>query len=150
MKSRMHKLLGLLLALVMLAGLLPTTALAADKIKDASVMLDVPVVGMSPDYTPEFPWETQPASDKQIKLIENAGINTDGMCKGQASKIIDVILNRRRQGLATAKQMRMLEQKGFQNVGLWTFEQASYVMGVLAQNRWRVPWGMNPATYVPT
>ncbi len=55
MKSRMHKLLGLLLALVMLAGLLPTTALAADKIKDASVMLDVPVVGMSPDYTPEFP-----------------------------------------------------------------------------------------------
>ncbi|MBQ3378894.1 MAG: hypothetical protein IJG50_03405 [Clostridia bacterium] len=55
MKSRMHKLLGLLLALFMLAGLLPATALAADKIKDASVMLDVPVAGMSPDYTPEFP-----------------------------------------------------------------------------------------------
>lgn len=101
------------------------------------------------DYTPEFPWETQPASDKQIKLIENAGINTDGMCKGQASKIIDVILNRRKQGLATAKQMRMLEQKGFQNVGLWTFEQASNMMERLAKNRWRVPFGVNPQTYVP-
>lgn len=101
------------------------------------------------DYMPEFPWETQPASDKQIKLIENAGINTDGMCKGQASKIIDVILNRRKQGLATAKQMRMLEQKGFQNVGLWTFEQASNMMERLAKNRWRVPFGVNPQTYVP-
>lgn len=102
------------------------------------------------DYEPEWKWEKEPATEKQIKLIEGAGVNTDGMCKGQASKIIDVIINRRRQGLATPKQMRMLEQKGFQNVGLWTFEQASYMMGVLAQNRWRVPWGMNPATYVPT
>ena len=101
------------------------------------------------DYTPEFPWETQPASDKQIKLIESAGINTDGMCKGQASKIIDVIFNRRKQGLATAKQMRMLQQKGFQNVGLWTFEQASQMMGILSQNKWRVPWNIDPATYVP-
>ena len=102
------------------------------------------------DYAPEWKWEKEPPTDKQIKLIENAGINTDGMCKGQASKIIDVILNRRKQGLATPKQMRMLEQKGFQNVGLWTFEQASDMMGRLAKNRWRVPWGIDPATYVPT
>lgn len=101
------------------------------------------------DYTPEWKWEKEPASEKQMKLIEQAGINTDGMCKGQASKIIDVILNRRNQGLATPKQMRMLEQKGFQNVGLWTFEQASYMMGVLAQNRWKVPWNIDPSTYVP-
>lgn len=101
------------------------------------------------DYVPEFPWETQPATDKQIRLIENAGINTDGMCKGQASKVIDAIFRRRDAGLATAKQMRMLEQKGFQNVGLWTFEQASQMMSVLAQNKWRVPYHINPASYVP-
>lgn len=111
--------------------------------------VDVNEMALS-DYVPEFPWEKEPATEKQIKLVEGAGVNADGMCKGQASKIIDVIINRRRQGLATPKQMRMLEQKGFQNVGLWTFEQASYMMGVLAQNKWRVPWGMNPATYVPT
>jgi superfamily II DNA or RNA helicase len=101
------------------------------------------------DYQPEFPWERQPASEKQIKLIEGAGIDTTGMCKGQASKVIDAIFRRRDAGLATAKQMRMLEQKGFQNVGLWTFEQASAMMGRLAQNKWRVPWDVNPATYVP-
>ena len=111
--------------------------------------VDVNEVALT-DYEPEWPWEKEPASEKQIKLIEQAGVNTDGMCKGQASKIIDVILNRRKQGLATAKQMRMLESKGFQNVGLWTFEQASQMMGVLAQNRWRVPWGIDPTTYVPT
>lgn len=102
------------------------------------------------DYEPEWKWEKEPASEKQIKLIEQAGINTDGMCKGQASKIIDVILNRRKQGLATAKQMHQLEQRGFQNVGLWTFEQASDMMGRLAKNRWRVPWGIDPTTYIPT
>lgn len=102
------------------------------------------------DYVPEFPWEMEPATEKQMKLIENAGISTDGMCKGQASKVIDAIFRRRDMGLATPKQMRMLEQKGFQNVGLWTFEQASDMMGRLAKNRWRVPWGIDPATYVPT
>ena len=101
------------------------------------------------DYVPEFPWEKQPATEKQIKLIEQAGINTDGMCKGQASKVIDAIFRRRESGLATAKQMRMLERKGFRNVGLWTFEQASQMMGRLAQNKWRVPWGIDPSTYVP-
>lgn len=102
------------------------------------------------DYVPEFPWETQPATEKQMKLIENAGINTDGMCKGQASKVIDAIFRRRDAGLATAKQMHQLEQRGFQNVGLWTFEQASDMMGRLAKNKWRVPWGIDPKTYVPT
>ena len=101
------------------------------------------------DYAPEFPWEQEPATEKQLKLIEGAGIDTTGMCKGQASKIIDAIFRRRDAGLATAKQMRMLEQKGFQNVGLWTFKQASDMMNRLAKNRWRVPYDINPATYVP-
>lgn len=101
------------------------------------------------DYAPEFPWEQEPATEKQMKLIEGAGIDTTGMCKGQASKVIDAIFRRRDAGLATAKQMRMLEQKGFQNVGLWTFKQASDMMNRLAKNRWRVPYDINPATYVP-
>ena len=110
--------------------------------------VDVNEVALT-DYEPEWPWEKEPASEKQIKLIEQAGVNTDGMCKGQASKIIDVIFRRRDAGLATPKQMRMLERKGFQNVGLWTFDQASQMMSVLAQNRWRVPYHIDPATYVP-
>lgn len=101
------------------------------------------------DYVPEFAWELEPATEKQVRLIENAGIDTSGMCKGRASKIIDAIFRRRESGLATPKQMRMLEQKGFQNVGNWTFDQASDMMGRLAKNRWRVPWDVNPQTFVP-
>jgi len=101
------------------------------------------------DYTPEFPWELEPATEKQIKLIEDAGVDTEGMCKGQASKVLDAIFKRRESGLATPKQMRMLERKGFQNVGAWTFEQASQMMGRLAQNKWRVPRGVNPKTFIP-
>ena len=101
------------------------------------------------DYVPEWPWEKEAPTEKQIKVIEQFGISTDGMCKGQASKVIDAVIRRRKAGLATAKQMRMLERKGFQNVGVWTFEQASQMMGVLAKNHWRVPWDIDPSSFVP-
>lgn len=101
------------------------------------------------DYVPEFKWELEPATEKQKKLIEGAGINTENMCKGQASKVIDAIFRRRDSSLATPKQMRILRQKGFNNVELWTFEQASDMMGRLAKNQWRVPYGINPETFKP-
>lgn len=101
------------------------------------------------DYVETFPWEREPATEKQIRLIEGAGIDTIGITKGRASKIVDAIFRRRDAKLATPKQMRMLEKKGFQNVGLWSFEQASNMMGLLAKNKWRVPWGIDPQTYVP-
>ena len=101
------------------------------------------------DYTPEFEWEKEPPSEKQIVVIENAGIDPTGMCKGKASKVIDAIFRRREEGLATPKQMRKLEQYGFNDVALWTKEQASRMMDLIANNRWRLPYGINPATYMP-
>lgn len=101
------------------------------------------------DYIPEFDFEKEPATDKQKAMIENAGIDPEGLCKGQASRIIENIVNRREQGLATPKQVRMLVNKGFNNANMWTFEQASHMMSILAQNRWRVPLGIDPASYVP-
>lgn len=101
------------------------------------------------DYVPEFAWEREPPTEKQIAMIENAGIDPTGMTKGKASKVIDAIFRRRDEGLATPKQMRKLEQYGFADVATWTFEQASKVMGMLASNRWRLPYGIDPATYRP-
>ncbi|MBQ3378893.1 MAG: hypothetical protein IJG50_03400 [Clostridia bacterium] len=54
MKSKLHKLLVLILALVMAAGLLPMQAMAATVIAWVNVTLDTPVVGALPDYTAEF------------------------------------------------------------------------------------------------
>ena len=102
------------------------------------------------DYVPEFAWERQKPTEKQIRVIENAGISTDGMCKGQASKVIDAIFRRRDMRLATPKQMRMLENKGFRNVGLWSFDQASNMIGRISKNGWKVPYNINPETFVPT
>lgn len=101
------------------------------------------------DYVPEFPWELEAPTEKQVRLVEGAGIDTTGMCRGQASKVIDAIFRRREAGLATPKQMRMLERKGFVDVGTWTFEQASQMMGRLSSNGWRVPWDVDPRTYRP-
>jgi hypothetical protein len=43
----------------------------------------------------------------------------------------------------------MLERKGFKHPGTWTFEEASEMMTMLANNRWQVPAHIDPATYTP-
>lgn len=109
------------------------------------------------DYEPEFAWQKEPMTAAQESAIVKAGLDVevpteDGFVrlnKGQASVVLDHVFQRRKQGLATAKQVMQLQKRGFRNVGQWTFEQASGMMGRLANNHWRVPWGVDPATYVP-
>lgn len=109
------------------------------------------------DYEPEFAWQKEPMTAAQESAIVKAGLDVevpteDGFVrlnKGQASIVLDHVFQRRKQGLATAKQVMQLQKRGFRNVGQWTFEQASGMMGRLANNHWRVPWGVDPATYVP-
>ena len=53
MKHKATKqILSILLAMIMLVGMLPTTALAEDKINQVSLTLDVPVIGQTLDFTP--------------------------------------------------------------------------------------------------
>lgn len=100
-------------------------------------------------YEPVFAWESKEPTDKQIELLERRGINPDGMSAGMASKMIDSLNRRQDEGMATPKQVRMLERKGFIHPGTWTFEQASKMMSILAKNRWMVPAHIDPATYKP-
>lgn len=51
MKRNTRKLLGSLIALVMLAGLLPATALATETVDNIAITLENPMVGARPDYT---------------------------------------------------------------------------------------------------
>ena len=101
------------------------------------------------NFEPVFAWEQQEPTKKQIELLEQRGINPDGMTAGMASKMIDSLKRRQKEGMATPKQVRMLERKGFIHPGTWTFDQASKMMSILANNRWRVPASIDPATYVP-
>ncbi|MBR6983896.1 MAG: DEAD/DEAH box helicase [Ruminococcus sp.] len=89
------------------------------------------------DYEPSFRWEMDEPSEKQVRLIESCGLDTTDLTKGKASLIIDRIMNRRRQGLATPKQIKTLVRFGYQDVGTWSFDRASKQIDELSKNGWR-------------
>ena len=102
-------------------------------------------------YVPQFAWEMAPASDAQKAALEKAGICPDEIgCAGKASLLMDKIAKRRAEGLATPKQIRQLEGRGFRRVGEWTMDQASALISRIAANGWRTPASIAPATYEPS
>lgn len=102
------------------------------------------------NYVPVFAHEMAPASEKQIEALEKAGICAmDVDNAGKASMLLDRLSKRRFEGLTTPKQIRFLEQKGFKRVGTWQFDDASKMISRISANSWRVPNGVNPATYDP-
>lgn len=101
-------------------------------------------------YTPTFAWEMAPPSDKQLQFLECRGIFAESVSSaGLASLLIDRLKRRQDMGLATPKQIRCLERYGFSKVGTWQFSDASSLISQLANNHWRVPYGMTPSNYRP-
>lgn len=102
------------------------------------------------NYVPAFGWECAPPSDKQKKALEKMGIFPDEIENaGKANLIIERLEKRRSEGLTTPKQIRCLENRGFQHVGTWQFEQASKLINRIAANNWKIPRDINPAEYAP-
>ena len=98
----------------------------------------------------EVGWEMSPPTDKQKNALEKLGIMPDEIeNSGKAAKILDRLEKRKNEGLTTPKQIRCLEQKGFKHVGTWQFEAASKLIARISANGWRVPNGINPATFNP-
>jgi superfamily II DNA/RNA helicase len=101
-------------------------------------------------YVPAFGWEMGPPSDKQIKALEKLGIFPDEIDNaGKASKLLERLDKRRMEGLATPKQIRLLEGRGFLHVGSWSFDAASKLISRIAMNGWRVPRDIIPNEYKP-
>ena len=101
------------------------------------------------NYVPSFGWEMAPPSQKQLKALEKLGILPDDVHNaGKATKILDRLKKRQQLGLTTPKQIRLLERYGFKDVGMWQFESASNMIARLAANGWRLPRGINVATFV--
>lgn len=102
------------------------------------------------NYLPTLGPECKPPTQAQRTKLETAGIYADEIeHAGKAQRILDAISARRAAGLATPKQIRFLEGKGFQHVGTWQFESARRLIDRIAANSWRVPPGVYPATYCP-
>jgi superfamily II DNA or RNA helicase len=99
-------------------------------------------------YVPSFGWEMSPPSDAQIKTLEKLGIMPEAIDNaGKASLLLERLDKRRQEGLTTPKQIRFLEQRGFEHVGTWSFETAKHLIDRVAANGWRVPEGINPKEY---
>lgn len=77
------------------------------------------------DYEPIEPWESLPATAQQIASLDKAGVDTRGIGRGQASKLLSLLYMRREMGLCTLKQARLLTSMGHRNVAHWTKEQAT-------------------------
>lgn len=102
------------------------------------------------NYVPAFGWEMAPPSKKQLQALEKMGIYPDEIDNaGKAAKLLDRLEKRRREGLTTPKQIRLLERYGFQHVGMWSFDAARKLIDRIAANGWKVPNNINPREYRP-
>lgn len=102
-------------------------------------------------YVPSFGWEQNPVSESQKKALESRGIDSEAVdTAGRAEQILRTCAQRQLAGLATPKQIRMLERYGFQHVGIWSFEAATKMIQRIACLGWKgVPRDVDPQTYTP-
>ncbi|MEG0904531.1 MAG: DEAD/DEAH box helicase [Lachnospiraceae bacterium] len=99
-------------------------------------------------YVPAFGWEMAPPSDKQKGTLEKLGIMPDEIDNaGKASKILERLAKRKQEGLTTPKQIRFLENRGFQHVGTWQFDTAKTLIDRIAGNGWKIPRDIHPQEY---
>ena len=102
------------------------------------------------NYEPTFAWEMSPATDRQIDYLEKHGIFAESIQNcGMASLLIEKLMNRQIEGLATPRHIRCLEKYGFRHVGTWTFDAASKMVTRIANNNWNLPRGIDVVSYQP-
>ena len=78
-------------------------------------------------YEPTFGWEYDEPTPKQLRYLSKCGIATDAVStKGLACVLIDKLIRRQNAGLSTPKQIRLLQQYGYDDAPGWSFEKASH------------------------
>lgn len=88
------------------------------------------------DYEPTFKWEEDDVTDKQIGVLQRFGVDAEGISKGYACAIMDRLIGRSRNNLATIKQVKALKRFGYEPAD-WTFDQASKKLNALAAVGWK-------------
>lgn len=102
------------------------------------------------NYVPPFGAAAQDPTADQRERLERLGIRAESVkSQGEADMLLDRLNERKRSGLATPKQIKQLEMRGFQRVGTWSFDQARHLIDRIAANGWRTPRDLNPRTYTP-
>lgn len=101
-------------------------------------------------YVPAFGWEKEAPSIGQMEALTKWGIDgTQVQSAGKASVILDSLSKRTAAGLASPKQIQLLERYGFREVGTWSRDAAQKMIARIAAQNWTVPYAITPETYVP-
>ena len=89
------------------------------------------------DYEPSFKWEEADATQKQVECLEKFGIDAEGITKGYACRIMDTVIGRSKKGLATMKQVRLLNRFGYEKAAQMTMDEATKKISRLAAVGWQ-------------
>lgn len=100
------------------------------------------------NYQPMTAHDAQNPTMQQLDQLEKLGFGAPATF-GEAELLIKQHDERRAAGLSTPKQIRFLESKGFRNVAKWTKQQAQKLTQRIIVCNWRIPAGIDPATYQP-
>lgn len=87
----------------------------------------------------ERTWRTgKSPTEKQLDVLEAAGfdrVDCDRLSRVECSRLIGEVIARRARGLATLKQARALERRGYKNAGEMTFAEAGAALNRLYGDR---------------
>jgi len=90
------------------------------------------------EYEPVMPWQAVPPSEKQLATLARFGFAPERVPnKGFASMLLDRIIRRSRENLASPKQIKLLERFGYTDAGALTFAAAKQRIDDIAKNGWR-------------
>lgn len=100
------------------------------------------------NYKPMTSHDAKQPTMEQLDKLEKLGFGCPDTF-GAADLLIRKSEERQSKGLAAPKEIRLLERKGFKNVGQWSHEAAHKMIGRLVVNGWKLPRGVDPETYQP-
>jgi superfamily II DNA or RNA helicase len=90
------------------------------------------------EYEPLFGWQKAKPSDAQLAVLARFGIDTEAIqSRGHASIMLDRLIKRAREKLATAKQLRILADYGYPSEATTTFDKAKEYIDQIAASGWR-------------
>jgi len=91
----------------------------------------------SSTYEPSFLWEREPATHAQKEFIDRSGFDPTSFTRGYAAYIIDSLMERRRDGLATPKQCKLLQRFGYKKVETMDYDKAMRIIDRIRKKGWK-------------
>jgi superfamily II DNA or RNA helicase len=131
------------------AALREMAKLSAGVIKSRTEMFNpFRVLSIPDDSSPVAARDKRPASARQVEALEKFGVNRRemiGMAFVDASKLLDSLIVRARDGLATYRQMKQLREYGVAKADKVKFADAKLAMDFIARCRFAKSPGINRA-----